>query len=486
MILLAQALFLGNAACAPCHARIFETYSRTPMAQSSGRLPAALPAGEFRHAASGVAYRIDTNGTVMLEQAGRRAIRRFTYFIGSGAAGRSFLESRDGFLFQAPITWYTQAGRWDVSPGYENDRISRWSRAIEPSCLYCHASQTAHIDHTQNRYRDPPFTAGISCERCHGPGGEHARGRGGMVNPSKLPAAQRDAVCAQCHLSGEARSERAGRSVTTFRPGHDLRDYVAYFVYDNRQAALKATSHFEKMYGSRCKTASGDRLWCGSCHDPHTVPAPAERASWYRGKCLGCHEPETCVRGLDCVSCHMPRDRVVDGGHGVLTDHSIPRQLRRVELEPTSAWRLVGFSPADSGARELGLAYAELFLRTRDRRQRDEAFRLLQTVPPDVTVELRLADLYQRGGQLPRAEHLYRSVLKQNGNNLVALVNLAGIVASRGGSGLQEAALMWHRALEQNPCLEEALINLITVVRALGDASALNALEKARGKCAGL
>ena len=36
LLFLAQAVFTGNQACAPCHKAIFESYQRTPMAQSSG------------------------------------------------------------------------------------------------------------------------------------------------------------------------------------------------------------------------------------------------------------------------------------------------------------------------------------------------------------------------------------------------------------------------------------------------------------------
>ncbi len=485
MLLLAQAVFVGNAACAPCHTQIVQSYRTTPMARSSGRVSGDVPYGSFRHAASGVAYHIDAAGSVTLEKTGVREERRLDYFIGSGAAGRSFLYSRDGFLFQAPITWYSQASRWDVSPGYEEDRFSRWSRPIEPSCLYCHASRPSHVDGTQNRFRDPPFAQdGIGCERCHGPGSEHVRGRGKMIRPAMLDAARRDAVCAQCHLAGEARVERAGRRIENFRPGEALSDYVAYFIYDDRLAALKATSHVEKLHASRCKRATGDRLWCGTCHDPHTAPAAGQRASWFRAKCQGCHQPDVCLRGDDCISCHMPKGRVVDGGHGVLTDHSIPRRAVRIAFESPAPWRLAGFSRADSGSRELGLAYAEVFLRTGDRRQRDEALRLLEAAPRDPAVELRLADLYQRGGQPGRAEPLYRSILARDSRNLVALVNLAGLLAERGR--LKEAVPMWRRALDQNPCLDQAVQNLITALRAMNEAASAEAVRKTRAFCKGI
>ena len=84
------------------------------------------------------------------------------WYIGSGAAGQSFLWSDDGFLFQAPVTWYSQKHLWDVSPGYQHDRSTRWNRPVEPDCLYCHAS----LDQTDLRYsksiRRSPLRSGRS------------------------------------------------------------------------------------------------------------------------------------------------------------------------------------------------------------------------------------------------------------------------------------------------------------------------------------
>src|SRR2546429_225539 len=141
LLLAWQALYVGNRACEPCHAEIIRLYSATPMARSSGRIAGGLVPGSFRHAASGIEYRITAEGVVQVAKADARAQYSLEYFIGSGAAGQSYLYSRGGFLFEAPMTWYAQKGAWDVSPGFENDRASRWNRPIEQSCLLCHASQ---------------------------------------------------------------------------------------------------------------------------------------------------------------------------------------------------------------------------------------------------------------------------------------------------------------------------------------------------------
>ena len=67
------------------------------------------------------------------------------------------------------------------------------------------------------------------------------------------------------------------------------------------------------------------------------LPKPAQRAAWFREKCLGCHKPADCRETPparlkaqdDCTVCHMPKATTLDAQHVVLTDHSIPRRQRR-------------------------------------------------------------------------------------------------------------------------------------------------------------
>ena len=126
---------------------------------------------------------------------------------------------------------------------------------------------------------------------------------------------------------GEARIDRAGHSFGQYRPGESLSEYAAYFVMDAPgEKVLRTTSHVELLEESRCRKASGERLWCGTCHDVHTTPE--NRVEWYRDKCLSCHGGESagvvraCGRGPDCVTCHMPRIPL-PGAHSSFTDHWI-------------------------------------------------------------------------------------------------------------------------------------------------------------------
>lgn len=442
--------------------------------------PRPLTPGAFVHAASGVRYEIDRNSEVKLSRGSARDTRRLSYYFGSGAAGRSFGYVHDGFLFEAPVTWYAQTGAWDVSPGYQSDTVSRWSRPVDPSCLFCHASQPRWREGTVNAYADPAFEQdGIGCERCHGPGSLHAQGKAEMVNPAKLSPPLRDSVCSQCHLTGQSRVARAGRRIEDYRPGDALPDFVAVFVPVN-SSGFQVNSHVEKLAESTCKRAAGDKLWCGTCHDPHSTPAASERAAWYRSKCLTCHDTSQCNRGFDCTSCHMPKNRAADANHGVFTDHSIPRIPGSVRNQSAASWRLRGFSAADKGERELGLAYAEIGVRTGDKNQQAEAIRLLSG-KNDPEAQVRLADLEERFGHPGEAVALYQAALKEDPNSVVAMVNLGRLYGSNGQ--LDDAIRLWRDALERNPCLAEAGTNLQIALRAKKDTEAAEKVRAAQKFC---
>ena len=489
--------YTGSSVCASCHAEIAESYAQTPMALSSGKMEGSvfqesLAQAKFVHAQSGVTYRtfeekVQTFFEYLRE--GKRSPRddlrgkvRLDYFIGSGAAGRSYVSVLGGHLFQAPVSYYSQTGKWDISPGFQEYDHAHLSRPIEVRCLECHASQLQPIQGTQNRFAETPFLeAGISCERCHGQGAGHVlrkqnrdpMGLPDIVNPAKLAPARRDSVCSNCHLSGEARILKAERAHSTFKPGDLLSDYVLSFVWSDRQTNnLTVTSHVEKLSQSRCRQSSGTRLWCGSCHSPHAVIPASERAQHYRQKCLACHQDTGCTgrkeararAADDCISCHMPKSPTVDVGHTVFTNHSIPR--RPPELAEQNS-RLAGtslraFGTAAASSRDLGLAYAEAATGQKNAAFAERSFEHLKSIEGmlsgDAPALLQLAFLYDGKQDRERAMQLYRKALAADPSQVVALLNLGALLAQQ--QQFQEAISLWQEALRQNPGLETASIYL--------------------------
>lgn len=395
--------------------------------------------------------------------------RLLEWFIGSGNVGRSFLFGLDGIFFQAPVSYYSAAGKWDISPGYEGKRTMQLARAVEPACLQCHASEPQKPE------------GGISCERCHGPGEEHATTANptAIVHPAKLSPARRDAICAQCHLTGVARVATASRKNETFRPGDLLSDHLAVFVWDTAEAGeLSATSHYERLAASQCKQASGDKLWCGSCHDSHREPAAAEKAGYYRQRCQSCHERKPCTKSAatsDCASCHMPKGATRGVDHVAFTDHSIPRKPRPAGAPPAKR-SLRPFLPAPAGERETALGYAVAAMTEPSVRR--QAYELLLKAPRDVAVMAQLAQFHDRMGQEEQAMALCEQIVAIEPDHPAAAVNLGIYRIKRGQSA--EAIQLWEAALKRSPAMTGARMNLAVALTQSGEKEkAIAALRQA-------
>jgi Tfp pilus assembly protein PilF len=475
---------VGNEACAPCHKSIYDSYAATAMARTSGPALPNVIEGSFDHAPSGIAYRIQRQGELALFSYNRPGSRilggtqRLKYFLGSNTRGRTFLFEIDGFLYQLPINYYAGKHQWDMAPGYSQVREMPLNRPADSTCLFCHASRVQRpAQGTLNRHQGEAFLqSGVGCERCHGPGSAHVKGLGPMVNPAKLTGERRDSVCVQCHLEGEGRIATAGRTQDEYLPGDTLSTYLAIFVRDDAATGrLGAVTHVEALEVSLCRRASGGELSCITCHDPHVQPEAADKAGYYRERCLGCHAPLATTHHpdrRDCTSCHMPRMASADIGHTMVTDHRIVRTERRDAPKAASVGRLVEFGSRQSRARELGLAYGEVALRGNTFAAR-EALRLLEQVlpahPGDPDVLTRLGYLYQMQGDLDRAERLYERALKEDPTRAVVAANLGVFYAGR--SMLRRALDLWDTAFEKNPQLSEAGLNLANGLCAAGDSS---------------
>ena len=421
--------FVGNEACAKCHADIYKTYLQTPMANSSGlvnddKLQAALADTQFVHPGSSVKYQVSKDGAdtfIAYERQGQAAFqgrRKLDFFIGSGNHGRSYLSALEGFLYQSPVSYYAKDHKWEMSPGYETMDTMKLGRAIRKGCLECHASRLQPIAGTENQYAAQPFLdRGISCERCHGPGEQHLKlmkagsQTTGIVNPTKLTALQRDSVCAQCHLSGEARIEKPGRSLLTFRPGEVLSEHILSFLSaSTNSAALKAIGHVEKLWQSKCKQASGDKLSCTTCHNPHESQPKAKAAEYFNPKCASCHQDNACKEDLkirtnasnNCIACHMPKSPTEHIGHNVFTNHAIPRRANAAASTKTADAALTAFW-GQATTRDLGLAYLALASRTKDANYL-RASELLKKAEPtlknDALALTALAKMYERDKNL--------------------------------------------------------------------------------------
>ena len=476
--------YVGNDVCAKCHAQIYASYIRTPMANASGPAGSNLIAGEFTHQPSGVHYKIaNDNGKVLLtfDRPGDPFVhgqREFLYYIGQGRRGRTYLFSTDGFVFESPVNWYADRHLWDMAPAYGSSSFMPLNLPATTSCMHCHVSGVrAPLNGSDNLYPDPPFFfSGVTCERCHGPGAAHAQNpAASIVNPSKLSPTRRDQVCMQCHLEGNAAIERAGKHIYEFHPGDDLSNYVRYFVLTgNVPPGLRATSQFEALAESGCKKKSGDALTCTTCHDPHQSIALENRVAYFRAKCIACHGEKFASRHHknqpDCASCHMPASLSSDVAHTQVTDHRIPRNpqsstVTTARSTPSPALpALIPFPNAPDSARDtrdLALAWQSIVSSGMTMAQ-PQTEKLLQAAlresPGDPALLSALAYAAQQRGDFADAASLYQKALSLDPNSLESATNLGAIEANQGQ--FNEALKLWQSAFDRAPGRSEIGMNL--------------------------
>ena len=493
--------YVGDEACAECHPTQAETYRRHPMGRSLA--PMAARAGEGRYdpavkdpfEAGGFQFSIERAGDHVFHKEVRRDPQGKTiteqqsdidFEVGSGEHGHSYLINREGYVFESPVTWFTQKNRWDLSPGYTADMHT--DRQIQPGCLFCHCNKAEPVPHTVNRYRLPLFQGcTIGCERCHGPGALHVARREAataiegrddtIVNPRHLEPALRESVCQQCHLNGEARITRRNRQPFDFRPGLPL--YLFWSIYVARPGfhdETKSVGHVSQMFDSRCYQASSGKLGCISCHDPHFLPEPKEKAAYYRARCLSCHEQAGCSlpaarrqeKQNDCTACHMPRFGSSDIAHTAFTDHRVLRRLTPAgkgsdaqQIGPGEA-PIVHFHqalldlPPGEAARDLGVALVEL-ARTKYLGAQGmlaaQALPLLesavQTWPDDVAAAEARGFALWLTGQKQEALAAYEGVLTRIPQREVSLLDAGHFSALLGRN--DEAVSYMRRVIKVDP-----------------------------------
>ncbi len=534
----ATAGYVADSACRECHPEICDDFHGVGMGRSFDVRPIASAGEDFQdshyfHPLTGLHYEMVREGEEIyqiryqIDTQGRRKNElkvRVDAVIGSGNHARAYLHrAPSGELFQMPLAWYREDGRWRMNPGY--DRPDHWGfqRKINRECMFCHNAFPLNVPATADDFWQPDvfpevLPEGIGCQRCHGPGERHVRvaSRGdatleelqrGIINPARLPADRRDDVCNQCHLQPASLVSsvmvRMGRDDYSYRPGQPLDAYRAWIDYEDpaEPERFEINHHAYRLAQSRCFLGSGDRLACTVCHDPHRAVRSEDRAGHYRSRCLQCHGVEECgpavelERGedasraglADCVACHMPRRKTYDVIHAAMTDHRItkvpavaadPMQTRAepAALDPSVvlwpyAWRKnrrrLADEPDGQGRVYLAIAGARLGkmsavddLIDYTRNRRDALMPMVE-----------LADAFRRRGDVERELAVLQIIAEYHPDHVQANLDLAMAFAQ---SGDYEAALPYYRrSIAIGPRMPEAELGIGMVYLHRGD------LEKA-------
>jgi len=364
--------YVGSSACIHCHRGIAESFGKTSMGRSLTAITPeflrTLPVGSPQKTSlfdskSNHHFEVHAENGKLIESESETGANgqevfhdshEMGWIIGTGENGFGALLRRGDYLFQAPLSYYTQTARWDLSPGYQNGDDG-FNRVIQPGCIYCHSGRPQPIAGHDGSYRDPAFTqTPIGCENCHGPGAGHVDAmRAGrfakgsvdptIVDPERLSSQLSDDICMSCHQAGDMRVLQPGKNYQDFRPGEPLERTVAIFQIPPTRENPPNEDHVEHYYSmslSKCFLATRNlppekQLRCISCHDPHVEPTEAEAPAYFKSRCLACHSEASCTAphaarqattpGDNCIACHMPRRNIRVISHSSATNHRIVR-----------------------------------------------------------------------------------------------------------------------------------------------------------------
>jgi len=378
-------------------------------------------------------YSLEDNDTAHYVQ------QKVDYIIGSGHHTNSHLIETNGYLYQAPVTYYTQDSILDFPPGFENNKNTRFSRKMGLECVACHNAYPDFVLGSENKYQHMP--TGIDCERCHGPGEAHinsvAQGElidtnnaidYNIVNPTDLSPALQNDMCARCHLQGNA-VLKPGKSFFDFKPGMYLKDIMDVYLprYDGLDNKFIMASHLDRMKLSNCYLGSEQEMTCISCHNPH-VSVKKMSSSFFNNQCLKCHGELSCSEdnserqniNNNCVNCHMPNSTAIDIPHVKITDHKIGiynnAQADNSVHQDTVFLGLACVNNTNPSDASLAQAYLQQYERFESRSYYlDSALNYMRKI-----------DLYSAEGIYM---HIYYLFLKKDYNSILKEVNNIGVDA---------------------------------------------------------
>jgi predicted CXXCH cytochrome family protein len=316
----ASARYLGSRSCKKCHEQIYEHWQKTPMANIV-RDPREHP--------EAILPDLSTNHIAKFTK------EQVALVYGSIWKQRYFTKIGDDY-FPEPAQWDVTNKAWRPyfvakgtdwwEPFYPPDNMQR---PTGPTCDGCHS-----VDYNIRTKQVAEWNVG--CEKCHGPGSEHAEHptRGNILNPARMNYVQANDSCMQCHSQGRPLSSPIEGKYydwpVGYRVGLNLSDYWNFEEHTLGQTSFThyadGTAHKNRMQGNDfVKSVMYRRgVTCFSCHDVHGTENYAQLRKPAEQLCLDCHGPLSLngprtatieehthhkkgSAGSSCVACHMPK-----------------------------------------------------------------------------------------------------------------------------------------------------------------------------------
>jgi predicted CXXCH cytochrome family protein len=347
--------YVGETTCARCHAGETGSWTGSQHDLAMQEATADTVLGDFGTSLTqfGITSRFFTRDGryfVNTEGAdGTLADFEIAYTFGVEPLQQYLVAFPDGRLQVLPTAWDTETSRWfhlypdepipPDDPLFWTGPYQNWNIM----CAECHSTDLEKNYDAETRAYDTTWSSiDVSCEACHGPGGDHVEwaarssreGDPRLVVDLSSPARQIDA-CAPCH------SRRRQISVDDVAgepfPDHFLPETLREGLYYADGQILDEVYVYGSFLQSRMYR---EGVVCTDCHDPHSAGLKREG----NDVCEQCHDLPSGhsfhapgSAGAQCVNCHMPSRTymVVDPRR----DHSfrIPRPDLTVSLGTPNA-----------------------------------------------------------------------------------------------------------------------------------------------------
>jgi predicted CXXCH cytochrome family protein len=312
--------YVGSQSCKKCHEEIYERWKKTPMANIV-RDPREHPEAIIPELSTNTIAKFKKDDVALV--------------YGSLWKQRYFTKRGDDY-FPEPAQWDITHRVWRPyfvakgtdwwEPFYPPDNMQR---PTGPTCDGCHS--VGYDIHTKQ-----VAEWNVGCEKCHGPGSEHAEypSRGNILNAARMNYVQASDSCVQCHSQGRPLTiPIEGKYYdwpVGFSVGLKLQDFWRLEEHTLGQATFihygDGTAHKNRMQGNDFVQSVMYRrgVSCFSCHDVHGTDNYAQLKKPADQLCLDCHGPLSLngprtapmeehthhkkgSTGSSCIACHMPK-----------------------------------------------------------------------------------------------------------------------------------------------------------------------------------
>ena len=313
------ASYVGSSACKSCHSAIYETWRKTPMANVV-RDPKDHP------------------DIIIPDLSKKDPLLNFTIadialVYGSKWKQRYFKKVDDDYYLY-PAQWDVTNKKWLPyfvkddwwAPLYPPDNFKRPTSAL---CDGCHSVNFNIKTKTVTEWN-------VGCEKCHGPGSEHAKQPTSLniVNTGRQGYVPANDVCIQCHSQGRPLENPIAGKYYDWPVGYELSGKLSdFWKLEDHELGKTSFTHFGEGTAHKNRMQGNDYVTslmythgvtCSTCHDVHGTEHHAQLRKPANVLCLDCHsanspngprdptleahthhKPDS--KGSECIACHMPK-----------------------------------------------------------------------------------------------------------------------------------------------------------------------------------